>query len=632
MKESDTTVKEAALSQCMLVIMDQLINKIISGNVVGNDMAGYVKDVLSNQVLRKGMADNLSRAAPAFLDPRCSGVMLSVFIPPNGQVKQMSPTMQQVSSSSETSEADNKKNWLNKILSSNRDEILPSSTTSEEISAQRAKQSQPSSQGSSASKNLRNLQLLQAQCKFISLDGPRDPVRLKAWSNWIQREHSAIFRRRNKRALSSSLRSHKLKLSSMDDNLSQILSSRDLTGGMDSIVQCAVEIEADKCLISEVIYNSKNNQAGSSASILLVHSESIVKAMKHLYPQAATTSSSNHHMSKEDLMNVAADKHERALVNNIIFPEQIGISYDQIGGLDKVKDLLRQSITYPLRYPHLYNEGIARESVKGVLLYGPPGTGKTLLAKAVATEGGATFLSVDPSSVENKWLGESEKNAKAVFTLARRLAPCVVYLDEVDSLLSSREHSDDSAHGTLTSVKTTMMSEWDGLNTNIVGNEEESHRVVVIGSTNRPFDLDEAVLRRFPRRILVDLPDLQTRKEILEVTLSENRLDPQTNLTAVAERLDGYTGSDIKEVCREAVVQISHEQARLLDQGDVLVGDIDIVLRPVNMTDFDEALAKLKRSVSERGRELARVYEWNEQYGEIKKKDKKGPQLMNMFL
>lgn len=140
-----------------------------------------------------------------------------------------------------------------------------------------------------------------------------------------------------------------------------------------------------------------------------------------------------------------------------------------------------------------------------------------MLAKAVATEGGATFLSVDASSVENKWLGESEKNAKAVFTLARRLAPCVIFIDEVDSILSSREGTaDDSAHGTLTSVKTTMMSEWDGLNSGTNGNGEAgSDRVVVIGSTNRPFDLDEAVLRRFPRRILVDLPDLDTRREIL---------------------------------------------------------------------------------------------------------------------
>jgi ATPase family AAA domain-containing protein 1 len=266
--------------------------------------------------------------------------------------------------------------------------------------------------------------------------------------------------------------------------------------------------------------------------------------------------------------------------------------------------------------------------------------GKTLLAKAVATEGGASFLSVDASAIENKWLGESEKNAKAVFTLARRLAPCVIFIDEVDSLLSSREgSSDDSAHGTLTSVKTTMMSEWDGLNSGTHGNGEAGlDRVVVIGSTNRPFDLDEAVLRRFPRRILVDLPDLETRKEILAVTLADNRLDPSVNLTLVAERLDGYTGSDIKEVCREAVVQISHEQARLLDQGpsNSEMGSIQSSmqrLRPVTMTDFEAALSKLKRSVSDTGRELARVWEWNDEYGEIKREKKTHlPQLANMYL
>lgn len=248
---------------------------------------------------------------------------------------------------------------------------------------------------------------------------------------------------------------------------------------------------------------------------------------------------------------------------------------------------------------------------------------------------------MDASSVENKWLGESEKNAKAVFTLARRLAPCVVFIDEVDSLLSSREGtSDDSAHGTLTSVKTTMMSEWDGLNSGTNGEGEAgSDRVIVIGSTNRPFDLDEAVLRRFPRRILVDLPDLETRTEILEVTLAENRLDPNVNLTKIAERLDGYTGSDLKEVCREAVVQISHEQARLIDQGisgsareDVTQGSLQR-LRPVTMEDFEKALSKLKRSVSENGRELARVWEWNDEYGEIKREARNRlPHLANMYL
>jgi len=247
-------------------------------------------------------------------------------------------------------------------------------------------------------------------------------------------------------------------------------------------------------------------------------------------------------------------------------------------------------------------------------------------------------------------LGESEKNAKAVFTLARRLAPCVIFIDEVDSILSSREgSSDDSAHGTLTSVKTTMMSEWDGLNsgTNGVG-EAGSDRVVVIGSTNRPFDLDEAVLRRFPRRILVDLPDIDTRKEILEVTLAENRLDPSVNLTQIAQKLEGYTGSDIKEVCREAVVQISHQQARMLDQGLIEDSNDDqlsssggstmfttevLRLRAVTMEDFEDAMKKLKRSVSEKGKELMRVWDWNDEYGEIKKnkRDYK-PQLMNMYV
>jgi len=631
--------QETSLSQGMQSVMDQLIGQVLNGAAAmsgdnnGKGVGGYVKDVLSNQVLRRGIADNLSRAAPALLDPRCCGVMLSVYIPPlsqvqgQGQLSEAPPNTPTISTQ-EQPNSQSKQNWLNKILSSHREEILMNNNNpiNNASNANIKSNGQGQHTNSGMSKNLRHLQILQAQCSYIPLVSPTDPVRLKSWSNWIQREHSSLYRRRNKRALSSSLRAHKLKLSSMDEGLSQLLSTRDFTGNMDSIVQCAVEYEANESLCSHA------DVVNETSTILLIKPNSIINAIKQLYPQTAASSSSNHHQSKEDLMNMAADKHERALVNNIIFPEQIGISYEQIGGLDSVKDLLRQSITYPLRYPHLYSEGIAKESVKGVLLFGPPGTGKTMLAKAVATEGGATFLSVDPSSVENKWLGESEKNAKAVFTLARRLAPCVIFLDEVDSLLSSREHSDDSAHGTLTSVKTTMMSEWDGLNTNTAGTADENHRVVVIGSTNRPFDLDEAVLRRFPRRILVDLPDLQTRKEILEVTLNENRLDPQVNLTAIAERLEGYTGSDIKEVCREAVVQISHEQARLLDQGAVISNDANNLLRPVNMTDFEQALSKLKRSVSERGRELARVWEWNDQYGEIKKKDKKNPQLMNMFL
>lgn len=706
-------------------------------NVQGNlppPLSKAFSTILANEQLRRGIAENLARAAPALLDPRCQGVMLSVYVPPgpdnpnrgkmpggsNGAVP--TPPQQQPGNYASTS---SKGSWFQKILSSPMTSNDPSSQDDstkvteddkreklERKAAKRLLFSKSRSKGSDKNskstqvtpslddeceslpekskaraqsallKRMRNIHSIESMCHTsIPIAVSQDPVKKKLWNGWITRQSNARFFRKNMHKLEETLKSSGLQLlagltNDYDANpydeedhgngtlisvspiLRAMLSVKDCTEDMTEVVRVALEIEAERTL-RETDFSTRNGSKTSSEEIdgcetTPIHLSSlqsalalVCKVMPHVSGTADSISSNaSPKRTREDLMHHAADKHERALCQNIIFPENIGVTYDQIGGLDEVKELLRQSITYPLKYPSLYSEGIARESCKGVLLFGPPGTGKTMLAKAVATEGGATFLSVDASSVENKWLGESEKNAKAVFTLARRLAPCVIFLDEVDSLLSSREGTgDDSAHGTLTSVKTTMMSEWDGLNSGTNG--ENAPRVIVIGSTNRPFDLDEAVLRRFPRRILVDLPDLDTRREILEVTMAENRVDHGVNFTSIAERLEGYTGSDIKEVCREAVVRISHEQAKMLDRGMWSNTDEDNSsslnsgtlgrlqrLRPVKMEDFEISMNKLKRSVSEKGRELARVWEWNDEYGEIKRKDRTDalPQLMNMFL
>ncbi|KAI9202297.1 P-loop containing nucleoside triphosphate hydrolase protein [Polychytrium aggregatum] len=213
---------------------------------------------------------------------------------------------------------------------------------------------------------------------------------------------------------------------------------------------------------------------------------------------------------------------------------------------------LQTLVTLPLLQPHHFQNGIlGRHSINGVLLFGPPGTGKTMLAKAVAKSGGARFMNVSLSDVFDKYVGEGEKNVRAIFTLARKLAPCVVFLDEVDALFGARRS--DGSNSSRREIINEFMSEWDGLNSNNGG-------VIIMGATNRPFDLDDAILRRMPRRILVDLPTESQREKIIDLHLRGETLTADVSIPELAKRTQFYSGSDLKNLCVAAALSSVKEQ------------------------------------------------------------------------
>ncbi|CAN4085339.1 unnamed protein product [Withania somnifera] len=254
---------------------------------------------------------------------------------------------------------------------------------------------------------------------------------------------------------------------------------------------------------------------------------------------------------------------------------------------------------------------------KGILLFGPPGTGKTMLAKAVATEAGANFINISMSSITSKWFGEGEKYVKAVFSLASKIAPSVVFVDEVDSMLGRRENPGE--HEAMRKMKNEFMVNWDGLRT------KDTERVLVLAATNRPFDLDEAVIRRLPRRLMVNLPDAPNRAKILKVILAKEDLSPIVDLDAVASMTDGYSGSDLKNLCvtaayqpiREILEKEKKEHAAALAEGrpaPTPCGSSDI--RPLNIDDFKNAHERVCASVSSESINMTELLQWNELYGE----------------
>jgi transitional endoplasmic reticulum ATPase len=281
------------------------------------------------------------------------------------------------------------------------------------------------------------------------------------------------------------------------------------------------------------------------------------------------------------------------------------IKWEEIGGLTEVKEELAEAIEWPLKHADLFSKADVKPP-KGLLLYGPPGTGKTMIAKAVATTSEANFISVKGPELLSKWVGESEKGVREVFRKARQAAPCIIFFDELDAVAPRRGRSEGDAHVT-ERVISQMLTEMDGL--------EDLKGVVVIGATNRPDIIDEALLRpgRFDRILEVPFPDKDAIKEILKIHTKKKPLDSAVNLDRLVELTDGYTGADIAAIVNAAAMSAIKEHVASINGRDkkhrgegenkiaaTMAGEEDKEKKDlkISMKHFEAAVGKVKKKIS----------------------------------
>eukprot|EP01082_Thalassiosira_pseudonana_P000886 g1577.t1 g1577 contig10:2374675-2376558(-) len=362
----------------------------------------------------------------------------------------------------------------------------------------------------------------------------------------------------------------------------------------------------------------KNNTQSSNETDQLLHQLKTEQQFEAL----STSLQLQHQQSLSHLSTLSP--HELSIAqSNIIDPSNISVTFADIGGMDGIKSEIYDLVVLPLVRPDLFmSESGLVSPPKGILLYGPPGTGKTMLAKAIAKESHATFVNVQLSSIMNKWFGESNKLISATFNLARKLAPSVVFIDEMDAFLSQRDGTEGSA---VNSMKSEFLTLWDGLlSERKSGDDDEeegevvlpSPPIIVLGATNRPYDVDPAILRRLPRSFEISLPDYSSRLQLLNLFLEKQRMTEEAKMfiPTVAQKAEGYSGSDLKELCRAAAWEPVRELTSGASRMAVGCGnhgnETEPTLkrtssgfpprgtkaRPVNKNDFLLALQKVKRT------------------------------------
>jgi SpoVK/Ycf46/Vps4 family AAA+-type ATPase len=330
----------------------------------------------------------------------------------------------------------------------------------------------------------------------------------------------------------------------------------------------------------------------------------------HLKKQTTTTTRSSAVVVNLPTLN----SHELQMAEDVIDPDDIECSFADIGGLDHIKQEIYELAVLPLIRPELFQRpnntgnpkrGTLVQPVKGILLYGQPGTGKTMLAKSLAKEAEAIFLPLQLSKILNKYWGESNKLIAATFSLANKLQPAIIFIDELDTFLknSSTSGSNDSASSFMDSIKAEFLTLWDGVATS------SQARVLVLGASNQPQRIDPAILRRMPRAFAVPLPDLDGRLSILNLLVQEEPLDESARqyLPILAQQTHGYSGSDLKELCKAAaMVPIQERTAEFArrrvrgeepDDDDTQVQDIlNQTLRPISAADLQIGLQKVQRT------------------------------------
>ncbi|CAL4948651.1 unnamed protein product [Urochloa decumbens] len=361
---------------------------------------------------------------------------------------------------------------------------------------------------------------------------------------------------------------------------------------------------------------------------------------------------------KADSKATKDNEYEKRIRGSVIPASETGVTFDDIGALADIKESIQELVMLPLQRPDLFNDGLLKPC-KGILLFGPPGTGKTMLAKAVANEAGASFINISMSGITSKWYGEAEKTIKALFSLATKIAPTIIFVDEVDSMLGTRESSNENEVSRR--IKNEFMTHWDGLLS------KPNERILVLGATNRPFDLDDAIIRRFEHRVMVGLPTLESRELIMKKLLSKEKVE-DIDFKELAKMTEGYSGSDLKNLCvtaayrpvrellqkekemkkdkkakegkgknmpgenpkiqgsgKEKAESSKAKEVKSGEQGAKGKTKETVALRPLTMEDLKQAKDEVSPSFSSEGVIMNEIRQWNELYGKGGSRKKQNP-------